>query len=539
MKSLTQNRRHQVKLQHAIRAAAQQAAQELGHWTPITHTRTPTTETIDLMTQPGKPPMTRYRKRRDGTIHAYRNGTEVSHLTITPDHIDLTTLARWLQGKIISQAAKTLPDPEDLVLALYPSNGGSPLLDTLHDCIGAILQENTTAPGAQNTHKYPNWPKRLPPNIQKAQKETDSLLILNFLDLRVLDLLNSHLKSRHSSPYIIPNNYNWAALNAKTIAALDRATPGITLYYTHLLLDPIRKAARLHPGQIVAAVKAHTGMTKPQWKAFCRLNPALFLHRLINRSPQEMESNLHDIRLLCEAVAQANRPKAPPDYLGLLERKVQASANYAAANPTALSPWKAWVNILNGYLNGQDHPRQDSYTQFANLSYIEDCFRQHVENDLPWTPADWQTLHHRARRWHQEIQNRHSASFSSQPWPNALPAYADGDLNIEPVTNPKALHQLAKAMGNCLETYIPNCLRNRSRIFTISKHGRLMAAAEIVNDSGRWFSGQLEGPHRGQIPGIAHEAASRIPALYAQAEKELNKNRPQERPHDNASDNTL
>ena len=86
------------------------------------------------------------------------------------------------------------------------------------------------------------------------------------------------------------------------------------------------------------------------------------------------------------------------------------------------------------------------------------------------------------------------------------------------MTTGRAFRTLGPVMGNGLRTYWNRCEQGDTRIFTLSREGRLTAAAELRRMAGQWSIGQVEAPFRRKLPRGVDRAVAALLAKHQGAQ---------------------
>lgn len=383
-------------------------------------------------------------------------------------------------------------------------------LGEVQDTLAEIL-EAATIPS-----NMPKTKGRRPP--EQPTLETLTQRANNIIRTRLMDKENARkarelFPERDTSEPVPVQDYNEATLNGDILLQMERDNePIIRLYKQNVLREAENLTPAGHPGEIIRRLKNHTGFTPRQWKQ---------LHRLTAKCPDATRiSYLGQLRHVTQAMADANRPEATGQKLRFI-LNLNQHAYFAEAGWTQGEPWKAWTQFLNQFLRHHD-PEPDEH----QVNRIIDALRAHIQHDLPWGPANWETLQLRSERWHQErIQNSRwkiPQEALRLHWESAMGETLIGKTKFTPVTDARRLVQLGNSMGNCLSTFWDRCKQGTSRIFTAhdAKDQKLLAAVELMSHSGIWTTGQIEGPARSSYPAHVDRDATQLARQYQSAHRE-------------------
>lgn len=350
------------------------------------------------------------------------------------------------------------------------------------------------------------------PTMKTITQSVNRIIRARFLDGETLKLAKSIHHTENPEKPLTFREYNETVLNGALIAPLQEQNPSIMRLYLVNVLDntPVITSAG-HPGEITRRIKEHTRFSPPQWKQ---------LHRITRKCPElTRHHDPAELALIADAVHAANRPDAAADKLRLIATNTDDLQLFQTAAWEHGDPWAAWTQILNQLM------RTDVPTpQHATMARIADTFRAHVLNQMPWTPADWNTLLFRAEEWHQQQLHRTSWNIPNSQlqteWHSALDETTIADTVYRPVTTAKQLARLGVIMGNCIATFWNRCQRGVSRIFTAHdpETGQLLAAVEITLQAAGWRTGQIEGPHRNPYPSGIRQHAEILCQLYQRAD---------------------
>ena len=512
-------------LSEAIKTAAPNVARAFGQWQALTIRETVNTLELSYIRQGRKPALRHYRRAADGTIDVHHNGVTKNDIRMTPEDPGTHILTTWLQGALIREASKAAGNPTLAINLIYALSGQQHAIQaTLHRTVDRLLESamgGTTSPNRRHAH---SWPKKMPPTVLNAGRDLASAVTGRLLQKHVLDDLKKFASVDSPKGEITPNLYNWMVINRNTLHSMEQSAPGFARYYCHLLLNLTQEPAPVHPGQIIAAVKDDLQMDPQLWKSLCRIRPDTFLSRAGGRPLRQMPLQRGTISTVCAAIDGANQPKAPSTALRVVDTLAEISVHFRTATCDAFNPWQAWTNLLHRFLD-PDRPQDEDYLgSLDTLRAIDDAIRDHARTGMPWGPGTWQTLKNRSDRWHTRLRRQGMTHvpdhLKNATWESALPPTTIGQFQFTPVTTARQLQKLGAHMGNCLGTYTTKCMSGQSRVFTITRNGALIAAGEILHDTGAWRAGHIETHHQRQLLPDDRETLALIPSMYHRAEQE-------------------
>ena len=531
---LNKMRQEEAQLKGMLEKAAAAVARKLGKWELLRTHRGVKARTLEIMANRDNPAFTSIRRRSDGTVHASRHGKPQQDEKLLSAQDRQGELTAWIRAELLNRAAEKIGDPQRLTGAVYGPRTKSPnVWWTLQDTANRVAWEAVQEEDA--SLKELDLKTKLEAALRRAHAELTGK-DGGILESGTLETARKLMDEEYTSPLPTPNAYNWVHLNRTAIKKLEKATPGVARYYTSRCWDPRQEPGRMHPGDIIRAVRDQTQLTKSEWKVFCRIGPERFLRGF---PPPEDEEQPSTIQLICRAVAQANQPGTSDSRLDPVIHTGRQCRFYHDARWQAGDAWRAWVNLLSRYLDPRrqvslpEHligTTEEYRSENEELNRTEDALRNHVERQMPWGPGDWDTLTARSERWHREIfyararmarvnmENGMDAAMEAA-WTSALRGFEEKGVAASPVTTGRELHRLGEEMGNCLGSYTSRCQEGESRIFHITQNGQTAAAAEISRTGKSWMLRHTEAPRRGPIADAVRELAGRLPDLYALAER--------------------
>ena len=471
-------------------------------WTPATIRTSANTVAVSILTSPdGKNAIT-VTRNPDGTLTTNRPPPTNLHTPFLPTLKFQKDLLTTIATELLQHTYKHIPS--EFISAFDHQYTIHRYLRQARDTAQQIAQQLLTTQDPQDINHFTN--------------RTNALLRRYILDPTVLEL-TVKLFSTGPNPLNINDltlfQYNTTALNLPIFQQLTHTSQTTALvYYCIHLADTDRPPQRLdHPGQLVQIVRQALDLTDRQWPYFLKA-------AIVSEEHKPRTASTARWPLACQALADANRPRANPLAMTDVFLNHREHAHFRNANWDHGDAWNAWTSLINRYLE----PSQQPKTQ-QDLLYITDALVYHVDHQLPWGPGTWETLYARAQRWHtQHFQGRPDRSILPQAaaqstWDSLLPETIIDRLRFAPLTSGLALSQTGSQMYNCLPNYWHRCLDNTSRIFTVSSPtGTLLAAVEITNTDGIWRRRQIEAPHRGRIPRGVKNAASKLAKAYQQAQ---------------------
>ncbi len=532
-----------ARLQEMLEKAAPAVARKLGKWELLRQRQGARARTLEILVNRDNPAFISIRRKSDGTIHAFSHGRpQQDRKLLSAYNQEREEMYTWIRAELLAGVAKKTGGAQDIMDTVYETTNR--LFSTrpaLQKTVEKIAQEAVHGQGGWKDGM--SFRTGLDSALRAAHAELGS--VGKMLDPRTMETAKLVMSEGYTGPHPTPNVYNWVHLNRTVIRKLEKATPGILQYYVSRCWDPQAEPARLHPGEIIRAVREQTQLTRSEWRAFCRIGPAMFLQEAEFPPDEQQPSTL---RLICRAAAEANQPQANANRLCRIAYMGYQCRFYHDAQWEAGDPWKAWVNLVSRYLNPgrptivPEHlvdTREYYNKEAGDIRRTEDALRNHVERQIPWGAGDWATLEARSERWHTEMHGQgerapqqdpygNPAEMSQQDqaaaWDSALGKFWEKDLTATPITTGPELHRLGEEMNNCLSSYTRRCQAGESRIFHITRNGQSTAAAEITRTGGpagrrkKWKLNQMEAPRRGAIPADVHQLAGRLPDRYAAAE---------------------
>ncbi len=427
-------------------------------------------------------------------------------------------LPKWAATQLLVHAAAHL---DKKVLANYIMiNYNYDLRDLVQETAGALVKE-ATVPASQE-----GCPIRT--NLQAVTYDTlvqkaNAIIRKHILDHQTERLAVDLFKSPYSEFEHSTTDYNTVLINRGIFLELQHSSPNSLWYYANFIARKNPKPVRLaHPGQVIQAVKDSLQVTPAQWNYFCRI-PTEDLRRHPPRNIQQ------STRLYLKALAQANQPEAPQRELDRIIHFNTEHQFFSQAYWHHGDPWQAWVQLISRYLASrmqqEDKPQESDSNKGRNLKRVADALRNHVDENLPWGPGDWDTLWQRSERWHaQQLQRNNQRHQQEQEkaktttWASPITTLSMGSFRFDAVTNGAELIALADRMKNCLASFVQRCAKGEALIFTAHQGEALVGAAEIRNVSGQWFTGQVEGPHWTRPSKALKKAADKLASACRQKE---------------------
>jgi hypothetical protein len=113
---------------------------------------------------------------------------------------------------------------------------------------------------------------------------------------------------------------------------------------------------------------------------------------------------------------------------------------------------------------------------------------------LPMKP-EWPLLARRAHEWHELVEARQNAAHDAKQWDPLFGAQTDGDFKAVELVTGRQLREEGRAMHHCVSTYAGDCVKGKSRIFSIQLDGERHSTLELgFNEAtGRWTADQNLG----------------------------------------------
>lgn len=463
------------------------------------------TTTISALVDQKGTPVNSLTRNTDGTLTFKAYGDPIDH-TINFKKEELTTpFQNSLSQTFLTAAYQELG--AEAIAILYDDAHHRQVANALKSALKSIAN-NTLKPTKNTTDGQSVSLKNVVAYLNKAAKR----YMINTKSLTLANRLFHPDQAPNSTGKLTTSQYNTVVMNADIFSALLQTAPNIIKHYCIHTFKLHPEPQRFnHPGQVVQWVKEQTGLSKPEWRVFCRITP---------KPPdiRDLQYTQEETKLGASALAAANRPEAPPKLLNFVFHRTWHHSNFKNAEWTQGDPWKAWIAVINQFLKPQDP--EPSILDFSDVT---DALQHHVAANLPWGPANWQTLLHRANRWQRQNQQGRTQDAllaRTSHWDSLIDQYSTGNYTFKAATTGLELAETGTIMDNCLGTFWRYCFHNQSRIFTVHQADELIAAAEIRNYKGAWTPGQVEGPHRSGLPATIHQAVRELALAYQRAEEE-------------------
>ena len=312
--------------------------------------------------------------------------------------------------------------------------------------------------------------------------------------------------------------YNWINKNLKVILQMDKEAPKILSYYCREFtdLDERLNVTVKRADEITRIVKETLNVGKDEWRYFTRVGSM---------------NHLEDTRLMLKALHDINMPELPVPLMVQLGTETNRNLYFSNANWRYGDPWKAWIHLIATMLFKRSKDKigyvlDDEYhiygNEIWNFRHTADALQWHIENDQPWGRTDYDSYVKRTRAWEEEIRQLRRKEYMNKltntNWNSLVPDTKINGINVKPVTNGLELHNLGRAMNNCIGSFVDRCNNGGSRIFIMEdKDKKLLAAVELQYNNGYWSRGQIEGISRKRAPEGCFEAFTSIRKLYQDA----------------------
>ena len=517
-------RKRVKELEEMLREEEEKAAARLGKWTPITVREGKKSILVEFMRGPNTPPLRSYRRRSDGTLEIRHNGRPSRMEKADPHNRAQEALYTWVRGEIMEALGRRTGDPSGLIEITHPLRTTTPSLNHELELAAVRAVERATGgeEGLSEVNTKLHWGQAEAPTVWRAADRAARIFAARVVQEETSKLAALYTGTEENPATLTISAYNWAALNRGTIKKLERTAPGFAEYYGRLLRNPEEKPRRMHPGEMVRAVREDTGLDNREWKVFCRIQPDTFITRLNGNPMARMEAVRAAVTGICRAVADANQPRACGSRLREVAYGGGDPAFFHGPDGERGERWRDWVHLLNRYLDpARETVPRGLRTDHEDLSRAVDTLRDHVERGLRWRRGSWEAIMRRSGEWHQAVLrgNWVPKDQMEAAWESPLAAFREGKNTVAPVVTGRALAELGESMGNCLGSYIPDCVRGNVRIFTISRGKKTLAAVEIAREGSAWRTRQVESPFRHEVDPEALELAQGLPTRYTQAEE--------------------
>ena len=488
------------------RKAVPAVTEKLANWKLIEFKEHPTTRTkqLTVLLNPNGEYAYRLTMQQDGTLTRDENSPNAA------DHILLSqgqyahTLPEHVSALLYAEVQKTASHKGWAAMANYPWDRHHQVNEAVNTILESAIVPSTlprtrgSKAGAQ-------------PHLSNLTQRVNQIIRNRFLDQKSKATALKIFEPAGSQAPLTIRAYNEAHLNGDLLLKMNENTPTalLTIYKRKVILQQEKPARAGHPGQIIRRIKDFLDFSPAQWKQLCRL---------ANAYPKSIHiPDPDDLRVMTQTMVDVNRPQAPPDKFVHLLSSVNAQHFFANADWSHGDPWKAWTNLANQYLGHPDSAED-------HIRPIIDALRAHITQDEPWGRGDWETLQERSERWHR--QHRQAPRWSMPDhalrlsWDSLVKTTTIGQITYRPVLNARELDNLGNIMGNCLSTFWDRCNSGTCRIFSAHDNdsGQLLAAIEISQHSGRWNTGQIEGPSRNPYPPEIKNHAQQLADSYHHAE---------------------
>ena len=180
----------------------------------------------------------------------------------------------------------------------------------------------------------------------------------------------------------------------------------------------------------------------------------------------------------------------------------------------------------------ESHNKRKDFWE-TEVELIIDWFKDFKERNLnfdrnqrsaPWT---WFVL--QQENWHRDVLARKEKDMKESHWESLLDGCTLKDFEIIPLITAMELYYEGKNMKHCVASYYKECMRNKSRIFSLKKDDKRIATLElrpdlaalspagksdILNITCEWRVGQLRGPCNKVVSGGVKDLAKMVCEKY-------------------------
>ena len=511
-------------IRKTIERARPDVTSRIGKWTLLRIVRKPRSLTLQAMVNERGEPILSLEKRTNGTISFREYGEENYQTHPSFGMGDIRNKMLWF---ITEEIVRAMQRHAEHALSWEAFDSYNRMIKSrIKEEASRLFEEAIVPHEEQNAD-----PVISTRNINKKnfkQKATD-IMNAHFFDQHVIDMGKSILGLTQIS---MPT-YNALILNKKMFRELHKASPNTAIHYLRNVLNPRAKPVKFkHPGQVVQLVKNDLKLTPAEWGYFCR----------ISQPSYDFSGNKNisvHIRQRMRMLAKINQPQVDSETLKYIIYELYIHDFFQSVRWGQGDASATWTNILSQYLkafleytksnNGSPVPENLLVDHLHNVS---DALRGYIEEELPWGPGDWENILARSDRWHQELNDRRQRDFERQQmeagspdkppnidatWVSLIPDQLVDDIRFKPLCTSRELQQAASLMNNCLHTYSQKCERNNSRVFTVHRNTRTVAAAELVRTGDIWQVGQVEGCMRRRPSEKIRQAVRKIRDTYQEA----------------------
>ena len=499
-------------LKRALEGAADAARKRMGRWQLLRLTEETRRIRLQAMINEKGQAFLEMARNRDGTIELFIRGKPAPDHPLHTDAGELTLPFRNWAGTLVLRETerrggkKLIPE---LVAGTNWRHGSTLGTREAREALDGVLAEAelTERSGARAARAITL--NNLPSNV-------NNLAGRRIIDRKVEETACRLFQKPHAAwddtwndaQHATARSYSVTALNMDLLLAMERDAPCVLGYFCRHIAPGMKPRRLDGPGEMVRTVRARTGLggNPAGWRFFCRVWDEA-AEAMAGRARTSLEKAV-------DLAVQINRPRAPAASLREVVCMTHDHRFFREAAWERGDPWGAWVHILNQFLGADPAPRT------GDLHWVRDALRGHIQNNEPWGAGNWENLTARSDRWHRELnlERNQDRSGDEATWDTLVQETSHQGFSIHPVTNGRALRELGSAMGNCLRTYWSECARGQTRIFTLSREDRIVAAAELRQMAGRWSMGQIEAPFRKRLPRGVDRAAAGILAEYQKAQ---------------------
>ena len=491
-------------VERALEGASSAARERMGRWQLLRLTEEAGRVRLQAMINERGQAFLEMARNRDGTVQMFIRGEPEPGHALHTDALELVHPFRNWAGTLVIREAerkggkKLIPE----VVGETSRHYGFGLGD--REARGAL---EAALAGAELTERFSARAAR-EITLNNLPSNFNSLAGRKIMDRGVAETACRLFSGPHTgwedSKRPTAHSYSVTALNMDTLRAMERDAPCVLGYFCRHIAPGMKPRRLAGPGEVARAVRAHTGLegNAAGWRFFCRV---------WDEATEAMAEHARtSLEKAVDLAVQINRPGASTADLREVVCMEHDHRLFREAAWDRGNAWKAWVHILNQFLGADPAPHMEE------LHRVRNALRSHIQNNEPWGPGNWENLAERSERWHRELNldRNQDRSGDRVAWETLVQETSHRGFLVRAVTNGRALRDLGWTMGNCLRTYWNQCEQGNTRIFTLSREGRLTAAAELRRMAGQWSIGQVEAPFRRKLPRGVDRAVAALLAEY-------------------------